>query len=316
MTVDLLDVGVFERRRSCECCGFPTLAIYNEGDPGFGWDLTPTSCDLCEWDSRPLDVNGDISPSSASDEDRNDGLSVETARANFARFSSIYDPADPPDWKVSPPADGIVGLRADLRSAYTDVVAHGSDPGFERWGRVHECERSLSAALDAQRKHDQDAAEQEGDGDDMSGEPSEWRARSPHSPGGAVVAQATYVRLYADETGESRFEKLALSMAQMDFAPPAPPLLTAQFLPTTQSFLVGTPSGWNGEVPHPSPRRQIFCVLQGDFRITASNGDVRYFSCGDLLLLEDTWGKGHSTRITSEEDVLIFAVALAGEEIG
>ena len=144
MTVELLEVGVFERRRRCECCGFPTLAIYKEDDPGFRWDLTPTSCDLCEWDSRPLDVNGDISPSSASDEDRNDGLSLETARANFARFSSIYDPNDLPDWKLSPPDDGIVSLRTELRSAYTDVLAHGSDPGFERWGRVHDCERALS----------------------------------------------------------------------------------------------------------------------------------------------------------------------------
>ena len=284
--------------------------IYNEGDPGFRWNLTPTSCDLCEWDSRPLDVNGDISPSSASDEDRNDGLSLEAARANFARFSSIYDPDNPPDWKLSPPNDDIVGLRATLRSAFEDLRAHGSDPGFERWGGVHECERTLSAALAAQRKHDQDAAEREMGGD-VGGETSEWDADPPRSPGAAAGAPATYVRLYADETGESRFEKLTLFLSPAAFAPPAPPLLTAQFLPTTQSFLVGTPSGWNGEVPHPSPRRQIFCVLQGDFRIMASSGDVRYFSCGDVLLLEDTWGKGHSTRVTSEEDVLIFAVALA-----
>jgi hypothetical protein len=311
MTVELLEVGVFERRRRCACCGFPTLAIYNEGDPGFRWDLTPTSCDLCEWDSRPLDVNGDISPSSASDEDRNDGLSLENARANFARFSSIYDPSDLPDWKISPPGDAIVSLRTELRSAYTDVVAHGSDPGFERWGRVHDCERALSAALVAQQEHDQDAAEREDAGDDTSGEPAEWAIRRPRSPRATVGAQATYVRLYADEAGESRFEKVALSLSPSDFAPPAPPLLTAQFLPTTQSFLVGTPSGWDGEVPHPSPRRQLLCVLQGDFRITASNGDVRYFSCGDVLLLEDTWGKGHSTRVTSEEDVLVFGVALA-----
>jgi hypothetical protein len=315
MTVELLEAGVFEQRRRCECCGLPTLAIYNEGEPDFAWDLTPTSCDLCEWDSHPLDVNGNISPSSASDEERNDGLSLETARANFARFSSIYDPDDLPGWKLSPPTDNIVSLRSKLRSAYTGLLAHGSDPGFEQWGQVHECERALSAALTAQRELDLDEAERETAGD-VSGDLTEWDASPPRSPGAPAGAPATYVRLYADEAGESRFEKLALFLSPTQFAPPAPPLLTAQFLPTTQSFLVGTPSGWNGEDPHPSPRRQIFCVLQGDFRITASNGDVRYFSCGDLLLLEDTWGKGHSTRITSEEDVLIFAVALAGEEVG
>jgi len=310
MTVELLEVGGFERRRHCECCEFPTLAIYNESELDFRWNLTPTSCDLCEWDSRPLDVNGDISASAPSDEQRNDGLSLETARANFGRFSSIYDPDDLPDWKVSPPGDDIVSLRVALRSAYMDVLAHGSDPGFERWGRVHDCERALAAALADQREHDQDLAEREAD-EDANGESSEWDARPPRALRAAVGATATYVRLYADETGESRFEKLALSLSPGDFAPPAPPLFTAQFLPTTQSFLVAAPSGWDGEVPHPSPKRQIFCVLQGDFRITTSTGDVRYFSGGDVLLLEDTSGKGHSTRITSEEDVLIFGVALA-----
>jgi hypothetical protein len=311
MTVELLEVGPFERRRRCECCQLPTLAVYNEGEPGFRWDLAPTSCDLCEWDSRPLDANGAIDASSPADEDRNDGLSLETARANFAHFSSIYDPNDLPDWKISPPAGDIVALRDELRSAFTDVLAHGSDPELERWGLVHECERALSTALEEQRKNDQDLAGRFDDGEATSGEPPQWDVRPPSTPRAAVSATATYVRLYADETGESRFEKLALFLSPTDFAPPAPPLFAAQFLPTTQSFLIGAPSGWDGEVPHPSPRRQIFCVLQGDFRITASTGDVRYFSCGDVLLLEDTWGKGHSTRITSEDDILIFAVALA-----
>ena len=297
MTVELLEVGPFERRRRCECCEFPTLAIRNEDELDFRWNLTPTSCDLCEWDSRPLDANGDVSASSPSDEERNDGLSLATARANFARFSSIYDPNDLPDWKLSPPDDGIVSLRTELLSAYTDVLAHGSDPGFERWGRMHDCERALSAALAAQRERDQNAAEREDAGDDTSGEPAEWDVSPPRSPRAAVGAQATYVRLYADEAGESRFEKLALSLSPSNFAPPAPPLLTAQFLPTTQSFLVGTPSGWDGEVPHPSPRRQIFCVLQGDFKMTASNGDVRYFSCGDVFCSRTRGAK--ATRLGS-----------------
>ena len=44
----------------------------------------------------------------------------------------------------------------------------------------------------------------------------------------------------------------------------------------------------------------------------ASDGEVRRFPPGALLLLEDTTGKGHITRIVSEEAVLIFSVALKG----
>jgi hypothetical protein len=45
--------------------------------------------------------------------------------------------------------------------------------------------------------------------------------------------------------------------------------------------------------------------------VTASDGAVRRFPAGSVLLLEDTTGKGHSSRIVSDEDVLIVAVALA-----
>ncbi len=74
---------------------------------------------------------------------------------------------------------------------------------------------------------------------------------------------------------------------------------------------VGAPVGWSGEAPHPTPQRQVFCVLQGEFEVKASDGAVRTFAPGSVLLLEDTWGNGHVTRILSGGDGLIFAVALA-----
>jgi len=125
------------------------------------------------------------------------------------------------------------------------------------------------------------------------------------------MQQAKYVRLYSDEAGESHFEDLEVPLVPLDFAPPAAPLNIAQFLPATQSLWVGAPLGWAGEEPHPSPLCQIFCFVQGNFEVTASDGDVRSFPVGSVLLLEDTTGKGHSTRVTSEEDGLIFAVVLA-----
>jgi hypothetical protein len=41
---------------------------------------------------------------------------------------------------------------------------------------------------------------------------------------------------------------------------------------------------------------------------------VRRFAAGSVLLLEDSWGKGHATRIISEDDVLFFGVVLADSE--
>jgi hypothetical protein len=125
------------------------------------------------------------------------------------------------------------------------------------------------------------------------------------------MRHAKYVRLYADERGESHFEDLEVELEPVDFAPPAAPLNIAQFLPTAQSLWVGAPAGWAGETPHPAPQRQIFCTLQGEYEVTASDGGIRRFPTGSVLLLEDTWGKGHSTRITSNDGGLVFAVVLS-----
>jgi hypothetical protein len=74
------------------------------------------------------------------------------------------------------------------------------------------------------------------------------------------------------------------------------------------------PPEWDGSIPHPTPHRQLMCNLRGEYEVTTSDGAVRRFSAGSILLLEDTTGSGHSSRIVSDEDVLIVAVALAGEE--
>jgi hypothetical protein len=128
------------------------------------------------------------------------------------------------------------------------------------------------------------------------------------------MQHAGYVRLCTDANGESHFEDLEIPLAPVDFVPPAAPLNVAQFLPAAQSLWVGAPPGWAGEAPHPSPRRQIFCALQGEYEVTASDGGVRRFPPGSVLLLEDTLGKGHATRIISEDNVLIFGVVLADNE--
>ena len=125
------------------------------------------------------------------------------------------------------------------------------------------------------------------------------------------MQHAKYIRLYSDEKGESHFEDLETELVPVDFAPPAAPLNIAQFLPATQSVWVGAPVGWAGDEPHPSPRRQIFCTLQGEYEVTASDGTVRNLPTGGVLLLENTSGKGHTTRVTSKQDVLILADVLA-----
>ena len=125
------------------------------------------------------------------------------------------------------------------------------------------------------------------------------------------MRRTTYVRLYADERGESHFAEVEIELGLVDFAPPAPPLHVAALFPATGCGFVCAPADWDGGIPHPSPRRQLFCALRGQYEITASDGTTRRFPAGSLLLLEDTTGKGHTTRIVGGVDAQVVAVALA-----
>ena len=128
------------------------------------------------------------------------------------------------------------------------------------------------------------------------------------------MQKVNYVRLYTDENGESHFEDLELELPPVDFAPPAGPLNILPFFSVEKSILMGVPVGWAGEAFHPVPIRSIICVLQGEYQLIASDGTSRNFPTGSIVLAEDTWGKGHSSRITSETEGLIFVVTLADTE--
>jgi hypothetical protein len=47
---------------------------------------------------------------------------------------------------------------------------------------------------------------------------------------------------------------------------------------------------------HPAPRRQYIVLLDGEIEITVGDGETRRFHGGDVLLVEDTTGRGHRTR--------------------
>jgi len=103
-----------------------------------------------------------------------------------------------------------------------------------------------------------------------------------------------YTRIYADKAGESHFDDIDIELAPQNFAPPAPPLNLSAFSPALQYAFCSFPAGWRGDL-HPVPHRQFFFVIFGEIAGQVSNGEVRYFKAGDVVLGEDTAGKGHVT---------------------
>jgi hypothetical protein len=123
--------------------------------------------------------------------------------------------------------------------------------------------------------------------------------------------QVHYTRLFTDESGASRFEDLTIELQQAFSAPGLETsIFSAPFLASEGSLWVGAPSTWNDERLHQAPRRMIQVTTQGEYQITTSDGVIRRFPVGAVLLVEDTWGIGHSSKITSSDDVIFLAVVL------
>ena len=47
---------------------------------------------------------------------------------------------------------------------------------------------------------------------------------------------------------------------------------------------------------HNTPRRQYVIILEGLVDFTVSSGETRRFGGGDVILLEDTEGRGHQSK--------------------
>ena len=121
--------------------------------------------------------------------------------------------------------------------------------------------------------------------------------------------KAAYVRLFTDEQGESHFQEIESDLYPVDFASGIPPLFLSDDIAASAASFFGAPAGWEADW-HPSSGRHLFAVLTGVWEVTASDGETRTFSKGDVLLVEDTTGKGHTSRVTSEEGSLALLVTL------
>ena len=97
-------------------------------------------------------------------------------------------------------------------------------------------------------------------------------------------------RVYADENGESRFADLVkplVSAGEIGF-------LSEPEAVESIIFRKVVP-GYDYDF-HRAPARQYIILLDGEIEIETSLGEKRHFRAGDILLVEDTTGKGHRTR--------------------
>lgn len=116
-----------------------------------------------------------------------------------------------------------------------------------------------------------------------------------------------YLRIYSDKEGCSHFEKKYVELKTKNYAPPAPPLNTSKLEPANNSIFLELPVGWYGDW-HPTPVRQWLILMTGECEFEAGDGERAICKVGDVVLLDDTTGKGHQTKVIGEDAVRIAAI--------
>ncbi|GAA4915846.1 hypothetical protein [Mucilaginibacter defluvii] len=96
-------------------------------------------------------------------------------------------------------------------------------------------------------------------------------------------------RVYADENGDSRFDEVYYPLHEggpigyFSEKVGVKELIFRKVVPTYDDF-------------HAAPQRQYVVLLDGGVEIETSTGEKRQFAAGEVLLMEDTEGKGHRSR--------------------
>jgi quercetin dioxygenase-like cupin family protein len=120
-----------------------------------------------------------------------------------------------------------------------------------------------------------------------------------------------YVRLFATPDGESHFEDVELDLHEAAYAPPAPPYRVSDATPASAVVMTTLPPGWFGDW-HPSPRLQWWFQLTGELEVRTSDGETRRLGPGAIVRVEDTAGRGHTTRVLGDDPVTAVYVHIPG----
>jgi hypothetical protein len=97
-------------------------------------------------------------------------------------------------------------------------------------------------------------------------------------------------RISTGSDGETHFETLEIALNDAGAIG-----RLSTLLPATGVIFRETPPDYDYDW-HPAPRRQYIVLLDGEIEITVGDGETRRFHGGDVLLVEDTTGRGHRTR--------------------
>src|SRR5215212_7978214 len=101
--------------------------------------------------------------------------------------------------------------------------------------------------------------------------------------------------LYVDTSGETHFRDVEIEWVEETRSG-----RLSQRFPATGIIFRQVPPAYDLDW-HPAPRRQYIINLDAGVQITASDGESRVIGAGEVLLVEDTTGKGHLSQAVGNQ---------------
>jgi quercetin dioxygenase-like cupin family protein len=96
--------------------------------------------------------------------------------------------------------------------------------------------------------------------------------------------------MFSDNRGETHFEDVDVPLKDLGRSSEL-----SEVFETTGMVFRHTKPDYDLDF-HNAPRRQFIVNLTGGVEIEVSDGEVRRFKAGEIILAEDTTGKGHKSR--------------------
>jgi hypothetical protein len=96
--------------------------------------------------------------------------------------------------------------------------------------------------------------------------------------------------LYTDDDGETHFRDI-----EVEWVEERRGSKLSERLPATGIIFRETAGSYDLDW-HPAPRRQYIINLDAGAQLTASDGEIRIIGAGEVILVEDTHGKGHLSK--------------------
>jgi hypothetical protein len=133
---------------------------------------------------------------------------------------------------------------------------------------------------------------------------------------GPPTTLLSYDHLYVGEDGETHFKTVTVDYKRFKYADNIPPIWAALNGKWNAQYvmLAGNSPGWDARPLHPPRHRQVFIVLTGITAFIASDGEVREYGPGQMILMEDNNSKGHGSFVPSKGNSMVAIIPLEDEK--